>query len=328
MATRAVPRPAPMRDTEDLRPVAPVAQTDRIRPGRTFAIARAGIRRPPAFGLMPVRDTHPGFRRRAGRLDPPPGSACCHRGYLPFSASGDALLLPLRSKPSGRIGVITTNLSFSACAVRHGLGPVATPWLAVRRDDRPFCGTAPPAVIFRFSRDRGSAHPTEHLRGWQEILQGEEDQKTVRGIVFPTSAYAGYNDLYRANRTPGPVLPAHRRSRAETRMHCVKRLGPGLYVRGFDHQVTEVRLRVAVQNGFAATAPPRHRSHRTGLRGKGVPTIRRSVPQSRCSAPPNADRAETPRAPQEPWSAIGLLLVAQLGNTHNGDRHRRTIPNI
>ena len=62
------------------------------------------------------------------------------------------------------------------------------------RDDRPFEGTAPPAVIFRFSRDRGGAHPTEHLKGWQRIFQA--------------NAYAGYNDLYRGDRTPGPVLPA------------------------------------------------------------------------------------------------------------------------
>ena len=62
------------------------------------------------------------------------------------------------------------------------------------RDDRPFCGTAPPAVVFRFSRDRGGEHPTEHLNGWQGILQAD--------------AYAGYNQLYRGDRKPGPVLPA------------------------------------------------------------------------------------------------------------------------
>ena len=66
-------------------------------------------------------------------------------------------------------------------------------WTYVR-DDRPFAGTAPPAVVFRFSRDRAGAHPTEHLTGWQGILQAD--------------AYAGYNDLYRGDRKPGPVLPA------------------------------------------------------------------------------------------------------------------------
>ncbi|ULB12046.1 IS66 family transposase (plasmid) [Cereibacter azotoformans] len=66
-------------------------------------------------------------------------------------------------------------------------------WTYVR-DDRPFGGTAPPAVVFRFSRDRAGEHPAEHLGGWQGILQAD--------------AYAGYNQLYRGDRKPGPVLPA------------------------------------------------------------------------------------------------------------------------
>jgi len=66
-------------------------------------------------------------------------------------------------------------------------------WTYVR-DDRPFGGTAPPAVVFRFSRDRAGDHPTGHLKGWQGILQAD--------------AYAGYNQLYRGDRKPGPVLPA------------------------------------------------------------------------------------------------------------------------
>ncbi len=80
-------------------------------------------------------------------------------------------------------------------------------WTYVR-DDRPFGGTAPPAVVFRFSRDRGGEHPTGHLTGWQGILQGEEDQTTVQWTVFPTNAYAGYNQLYDPKRSPGPVTSA------------------------------------------------------------------------------------------------------------------------
>jgi transposase len=66
-------------------------------------------------------------------------------------------------------------------------------WTYVR-DDRPFDGTAPPAVMFRFSRDRAGEHPMEHLTGWQGILQAD--------------AYAGYNQLYDAARQPGPVTSA------------------------------------------------------------------------------------------------------------------------
>src|SRR6056297_1983625 len=66
-------------------------------------------------------------------------------------------------------------------------------WTYVR-DDRPFGGTAPPAVTFRFSRDRAGEHPMEHLAGWQGILQAD--------------AYAGYNQLYDPKRLPGPVVSA------------------------------------------------------------------------------------------------------------------------
>jgi hypothetical protein len=63
-------------------------------------------------------------------------------------------------------------------------------WTYVR-DDHPFAGAAPPAVVFRFSRDRGGEHPALHLEGWQGILQAD--------------AYAGYNRLHDPTRQPGPV---------------------------------------------------------------------------------------------------------------------------
>lgn len=66
-------------------------------------------------------------------------------------------------------------------------------WTYVR-DDRPFDGGAPPAALFHFSRDREMAHPNRHLAGWQGVLQAD--------------AYGGYNDLYRGDRDPGPVLSA------------------------------------------------------------------------------------------------------------------------
>ena len=66
-------------------------------------------------------------------------------------------------------------------------------WTYVR-DDRPFGGCAQPAALFHFSRDRGKEHPNRHLTGWQGILQAD--------------AYGGYNDLYRQDRKPGPVVSA------------------------------------------------------------------------------------------------------------------------
>ena len=66
-------------------------------------------------------------------------------------------------------------------------------WVYVR-DDAPFGGADPPAALFLYSRDRSGDHPVEHLRTFTGILQAD--------------AYAGYNRLYAAGRSPGPVTEA------------------------------------------------------------------------------------------------------------------------
>ena len=48
----------------------------------------------------------------------------------------------------------------------------------------------------------------------------------------------------------------HRRSRVETKMHCVKLLGQRLSARDFDRQVAEVQIRAAILNGFTALGIP------------------------------------------------------------------------
>lgn len=66
-------------------------------------------------------------------------------------------------------------------------------WVYVR-DDRPFGGTGPPAVLFRASRDRSGDHPQQHLTCFTGILQAD--------------AYAGYNRLLAPDRQPGPIAEA------------------------------------------------------------------------------------------------------------------------
>ncbi len=53
-------------------------------------------------------------------------------------------------------------------------------------------GADPPAALFRYSQDRSGDHPVEHL-------------KTCSGI-FQADIYAGYNALYEADRSPGPIV--------------------------------------------------------------------------------------------------------------------------
>jgi hypothetical protein len=66
-------------------------------------------------------------------------------------------------------------------------------WTYVR-DDRPFGGPAPPSAIFYYSPDREGVHPNRHLAFYAGILQAD--------------AYAGYGDLYKAERRPGPIIEA------------------------------------------------------------------------------------------------------------------------
>jgi hypothetical protein len=57
----------------------------------------------------------------------------------------------------------------------------ATIWAYVR-DDRPFGGPDPPAVMVRYSRDRKGTNPTGHLDGFAGVLQAD--------------AYSGFNRLF------------------------------------------------------------------------------------------------------------------------------------
>ena len=89
----------------------------------------------------------------------------------------------------GRLHGDDTTVPLLAC----GGTKTARLWTYVR-DDRPWDGGAPPAALFKFSTDRRKEHPTRHLAGWHGVLQSD--------------VYGGYNDLYLADRSPGPVRSA------------------------------------------------------------------------------------------------------------------------
>jgi len=59
-------------------------------------------------------------------------------------------------------------------------------WCYVR-DDRPFAGQAPPAVLYRYSPDRKGEHPRAHLAAFRGILQAD--------------GYAGFARLYEGSVT-------------------------------------------------------------------------------------------------------------------------------
>ena len=66
-------------------------------------------------------------------------------------------------------------------------------WAYVR-DDKPFAGKAASAVLFHYSPTREGEHPEAHLASYTGLMQAD--------------AYSGYNGLYAAGRTPGPIIEA------------------------------------------------------------------------------------------------------------------------
>ena len=78
----------------------------------------------------------------------------------------------------------------------------------------------------------------------------------------PTTAGAiARNEAVRACKYLGRALwrkltGYHRRSRAETKMNCVKLLGQSLMARDFDRQVAELQVRIAVLNRYTALGMP------------------------------------------------------------------------
>ena len=107
------------------------------------------------------------------------------------------------------------------------------------------------AVPMPSSRARKNAKP------WKTVTAG------ALAIVLGPMANKGSprNEALRAAKYLGRALwrrwsGYHRRSRVETKMHCIKLLGQRLMARDFDRQVAELQVRIAVLNGYTALGIP------------------------------------------------------------------------
>jgi hypothetical protein len=63
------------------------------------------------------------------------------------------------------------------------------------RDERPWCGEAPPAAWYRFSTDRKAEHSAQHLKGFNGFMHAD--------------GYAGFKDLFRAGGITEVACMAH-----------------------------------------------------------------------------------------------------------------------
>ena len=91
-----------------------------------------------------------------------------------------------------------------------GLGKTRTGrlWCYVR-DDRPFAGQAPPAVLYRYSPDRKGEHPRKHLEAFHGILQADGYQgyaglydRGVTEAACMAHARRKFVDVYKSDQSP------------------------------------------------------------------------------------------------------------------------------
>ena len=99
--------------------------------------------------------------------------------------------------------------------------------------------------------------PRKNAKPWKAVTAG------ALAIVLGPMADNGSprNEALRASKYLGRALwrrwsGDHRRSRVETKMHCVKLPGQRLMARDIDRQVAEFQVRAAVLNGFTALGIP------------------------------------------------------------------------
>jgi len=106
--------------------------------------------------------------------------------------------------------------------------------------------------------DTRKCHNAIAERGADVVIPPRKNAKPWKA---DSAGAAARNEALRASKHLGRALwrrwsGYHRRSRAETKMHCVKLLGQRLMARDFDRQVADFQVRVAVLNGYTALGIP------------------------------------------------------------------------
>ena len=93
------------------------------------------------------------------------------------------------------------------------------------------------------------------------VPQAIPPRKNAKPWKTVTAGAVARNEALRASKYLGRAIwrnwsGYHRRSRVETKMHCMKLLGQRLMARDFDRQIAEVQIRIAVMNGYTALGIP------------------------------------------------------------------------
>jgi transposase len=162
---------------------------------------------------------------------------------------------------------------------------------AVARDDRPWAGPDPPAVVYLYAPGRGAEHAIRPLAGFSGVLQ--------------VDAYAAYNALADPARDGGPVTLAY----------CWSHVRRGLYeiAQGGDAPIAEEALRrIAALFGIERTirgqAPEQRRSLRLDQTRPLVDELRAWLEAKLAKVPGGSRTAQAIRYPLKHWAGLTVFL--------------------
>ena len=147
-------------------------------------------------------------------------------------------------------------------------------------DDRPvlpdLLGQIPPkqeigSVTADGAYDTRKCHDAIADRGAHAVIP---PRKNANPRKPTTAGTAAPDEALRASKSLGRAIwrnwsGYHRRSRAETKMNCMKLLGQRLMARDFDRQVAEVQIPIGIMNGYTALGTSDTKAVEQVCRGKG-----------------------------------------------------------
>jgi transposase len=159
------------------------------------------------------------------------------------------------------------------------------------RDDRPFAGPDPPAAVFFYSRDRGGAHPEQHLAGFAGLMQAD--------------AYAGFNRLYEADRKGGPIIEAACWAHARRKFFDLARVSKAPIA---SEAVTRIDALFAIERGINGLAP----QDRVGVRSERsqplVIELENWLREQRARVSKNSDTGKAIDYSLKRWTALTRFL--------------------
>ena len=158
-------------------------------------------------------------------------------------------------------------------------------WTYVR-DDRPFAGTAPPAVLYRYTPDRRGEHPRAHLAGFRGILQAD--------------GYAGFAGLY-----AGGVSEAACWAHARRKLHDVFDASKSPLVREALESIAAI---YAIERDIRGRPPDERRQQRAARSAPLIADLHDWFTRTLLRIPAKSALAAAIRYSLSRWEALTLPL--------------------